>query len=132
MTEPIIIEHRGHRTHVILPYAEWLRMQQLLAEAEDLRDVARARAEDEIPLELAKQLWAGDHPLRVWREHRGFSQATLAERAGLRQPTIAMIETGKRRGTTAQMLKLAEALEVTLDALVGWSVDRAASPPLSA
>jgi DNA-binding XRE family transcriptional regulator len=120
MTDPVIIEHEGHRTHVILPYAEWQRMRQLLAAAEDLRDVASAGAEDDIPLELAERLWAGEHPVRVWREHRELSQAALAERAGLPQPTIAMIETGKRRGTTAQIHKLAKALDVSLDTLVGW------------
>ena len=120
MTEPVIIEHEGQPTHVVVPYVEWRRIRQRLAEAEDLRDVAGARAEDEIPLELAERLWAGEHPVRVWREHRGLSQGALAERAGLPQPTIAMIETAKRRGTTAQMHKLAKALNVTLDALVGW------------
>jgi ribosome-binding protein aMBF1 (putative translation factor) len=122
MTEPLIIEHEGRPTHVVLPYAEWRRIRRLMAELDDLRDVERARAEDEIPLEIAERLWAGENSLRVWRQHRGLSQAALAERCGLPQPTIARIETGSRRGTTAQMQRLAKALEVRLDALVGWEM----------
>jgi transcriptional regulator with XRE-family HTH domain len=80
--------------------------------------VAGARAGDEIPLELAERLWAGEHPVRVWREHREFSQAALAERAALPQPTIAMIETGKRKGTVEQMKAIAAALGINLDTLV--------------
>ena len=53
----------------------------------------------------------------MWREHRGLSQAALAEAAGMAQPTVARIETGQRKGTLAQMRRLAETLGVRLDIL---------------
>lgn len=123
MTEPLIIEHEGRPTHVVLPYAEWQRLRRRLAEVEDAEAVGRAEGEEDVPLEVAERLWAGEHPLRVWREHRGLTQAALARCAGIAQPTIARIETGARHGTVVQMQRLARALEVSLDALAGWRAE---------
>nr|WP_244424802.1 helix-turn-helix transcriptional regulator [Methylobacterium nodulans] len=43
----------------------------------------------------------------------------LAEKAGIAQPFLSQIETGRREGTIDTLRKLAQALNLTLDDLVG-------------
>ena len=47
--------------------------------------------------------------------YRGLSQRALAARAGLNFTYLSQLETCARKGTTATMKKLAEALGVDLD-----------------
>jgi ribosome-binding protein aMBF1 (putative translation factor) len=89
---------------------------------EDLDAVRRVEFhpnQDRIPLEVVKRLTDDDNPVKVWREHRGLTQQALANAAGLPQSTIARLESGKRKGTVAQMRKLAGALGINLDTLCG-------------
>lgn len=121
MTEPLVIRHEGKPTHVVLEWAEWQRLRRLAEEAEDVVDAERILRDPQtmmVPGVVAERILLGEHPIRVWREHRGLSQAVLAKAAGLQQPTIARLETGQRKGTLAQMRRLAEALEVRLDILL--------------
>lgn len=50
---------------------------------------------------------------------RGLTQAALAERAGVNRVTVAAIETGRKQGSVATLHKLADALGVAVDDLVG-------------
>lgn len=50
--------------------------------------------------------------LKKLRTERGQSQAELAERAGLSQPAIGVIEAGQKSPTVRTLEKLAAALEV--------------------
>jgi ribosome-binding protein aMBF1 (putative translation factor) len=124
MTEPLVIEHEGKPTHVLLSFAEWKRIRALLEDAEDLEAVRRVEADpnqDRIPLEVVKRLLDDESPVKVWREHRGLTQQALARAAGLPQSTIARLEGGARKGTVDQMRKLADALGINLDTLCGAS-----------
>ena len=76
-------------------------------------------AEELVPSDIVDRLLAGEDRIRVWREHRGLSIKALAEQAGIAQPFLSQIETGRREGTVATLRKIAEALNVTLDDLVG-------------
>lgn len=100
----------------------------LRAAAEDLADLQaydRAKAapeagEDElIPAEYVNRLLAGDSPLRVYRDLHGMTQSVLAGRSGVNRVTVAEIETGRKQGSVATLRKLAGALGVTVDDLVG-------------
>jgi ribosome-binding protein aMBF1 (putative translation factor) len=89
---------------------------------QDLEAVRRVEADpnqDRIPLEVVKRLLEDENPVKVWREHRGLTQQVLAHAAGLPQSTIARLESGERKGTVAQMRKLAGALGINLDTLCG-------------
>ena len=59
--------------------------------------------------------------MKVWREQRGLTKQALARAAGLPPSTIARLESGERRGTVAQMRKLAAALGINLDTICGAS-----------
>lgn len=75
---------------------------------------ARARDEEVLPHAVVKRLAAGQHPLKVFREYRGLTQAELAERAGTKPAYLSQIETGKRDGGRKLLGRLARALEVEL------------------
>jgi DNA-binding XRE family transcriptional regulator len=120
MAEPLVIRHEGKPTHVVLEWDEWQRLRRLAEDAQDIADaerILRDPATVMVPGDVAKRVLLGEHPVRVWREHRGLSQAALAGAAGMAQPTVARIEGGQRKGTLVQMRRLAEALGVRLDVL---------------
>ncbi len=103
------------------------RYEQLVELVEDAADAAaverfkeRLAAGDEelLPSEMVDRILAGENLVRVWREHRGLTVSALAEMAGIAQPYLSQIETGKREGTLQTMKKIAGALRVKLDDLV--------------
>jgi DNA-binding XRE family transcriptional regulator len=123
MSVQIITSPTGERL-VVMPEAEY---EALVEAAEDAADIAAfedfkkrlaAGEEELIPSEMVMRMVAGESPVRVWREHRGLTMAALAERAGIAQPYLSQIETGKRDGTAQTMKKLALALDVTVDDLI--------------
>jgi DNA-binding XRE family transcriptional regulator len=77
-----------------------------------------ARGEDElIPLEITERRLAGESAVKIWREHRGITQAILAKASGVSRPMIAAIESGHKRGGVATLKRLARALKIDLDHL---------------
>lgn len=57
--------------------------------------------------------------LRKARKTKKLSQTELAENAGFQPSAISHFETGKRSPSFANLKKLADALEVTVDYLLG-------------
>lgn len=57
--------------------------------------------------------------LRQAREERGWSQQQLADRVGIARVTITMYEAGEREPDFETLTKLAQALGVTTDYLLG-------------
>jgi transcriptional regulator with XRE-family HTH domain len=57
--------------------------------------------------------------LRYLRVERGISQVALAEALGTYQTSVSAIERGARGVTVQQLVKLASALDASLDELVG-------------
>ncbi len=56
--------------------------------------------------------------LRAWRQWRGLSQAELAQRAGVRGPTVSDTENGKTAASYTTIGKLAGALGITREQLL--------------
>lgn len=85
-------------------------------------DEAKARlasGEDElVPGAVVDRLFAGDNPIRVWREHRGMTQGDLAAAVDVKQSYISALERGDRDGTISTLQAIARVLNVTLDDLV--------------
>ena len=48
---------------------------------------------------MVDRILNGENLVRVWREHRGLTVSALAQMAGIAQPYLSQIETGKREGT---------------------------------
>lgn len=87
-------------------------------------DVARAAqaridaGERLIPGEVVHRIFAGENPIRVWREYRGLTQKELGEKAAVGQSYLSQIERGLREGKLSTMRQLAVAFDTTIDDLV--------------
>jgi len=57
--------------------------------------------------------------LRKFREMRGITQAEMGARAGIAAASISHFETGQRSPSLETLVKLADSLVVTVDALLG-------------
>lgn len=62
--------------------------------------------------------------LRVIRERTGKSQTAVAEAAEIDRANYAHLEAGRRRGTEAQIVAIANVLQIPVDALLGPELDR--------
>lgn len=124
MDPQIVTTPSGERL-VVIPEADY---ETLLAAAEDAVDAAAVEAfrrklaagdEEPIPAAIVDRILGGESRIRVWRDHRGLTSAALAEKAGIAQAFLSQIETGKRDGTIDTLRRIAAALGVSLDELVG-------------
>lgn len=66
------------------------------------------------------------------REKSGLTQAQLAERAGMTAAAVSHFETGSRRPSFENLLRLAEALRVSTDYLLGRPVEMGGGAELEA
>ncbi|MFN8721028.1 MAG: helix-turn-helix domain-containing protein [Rhodospirillales bacterium] len=117
---------------VVLTRAEYDALLDRIEDAEDRASLAEHRADvrargttavvaDALPVEAVERLLAGEHPVRIWREHRGLTARALAERAGLSAADLSEIETGTKRGSVDAVLaivKLARALDISVEDVV--------------
>jgi len=116
---------------VTLTRAEYEALIERLEDAEDnafLDGVAareraigkeKARA-DYLPAELVRRLIDGEHPVRIWRAHRGLTREALAAAARIAPSYLTEIETRRKPGSFTALAKLAAALHVSLDDLAAW------------
>jgi DNA-binding XRE family transcriptional regulator len=116
---------------VTLSRAEYEALIERIEDAEDTaaldRLEARIAAEgadaalaDCLPIELAERLCAGEHPIRMWRKHRGLTREALAVAAGVSPSYLTEIETRKKAGNFDVIARLAAALRISLDDIAAW------------
>ena len=116
---------------VTLPRAEYEALMRRLEDAEDNAAIDRLEARirtvgfaaataDYLPIELMERLLAGEHPIRIWRSRRGMTREALAKVAGVSPSYLTEIETRRKPGSLAAMIKLAGALNVPLDDIAAW------------
>jgi DNA-binding XRE family transcriptional regulator len=116
---------------VTLTRADYDALLQQIEDAEDLAAVVAAEAReailgkeaaraDYLPIELVERLSAGEHPIRVWRAHRGLTREALAAAARVSPSYLSEIETRRKPGSLAAVVKLAAALRVPLDDIAAW------------
>lgn len=117
-----IIEKNGKPEFAVIPYAQFQYLLQLAEDGEDIAAAQKALSELEsgkdetVPAEVVNRLIAGkDHPLRIWREYRGFTQDNLAQSANISKSYISQIETGLKPGSIRVLSCVAEALSVDVD-----------------
>jgi hypothetical protein len=87
------------------------------------RLVARVRKEIAagmplIPKEVVDRIARGENALRVLREWRCKTQLYIAHKTTIGQGYISDLEKGRRKGTTAALKKIADALKVPLDLII--------------
>ncbi len=118
---------------VTLPRTEYEALISRLENAEDNaaidrlearihRDHAKRRA-DYLPGELVARLVAGEHPIRVWRAHRGLTREALAAAAGVSPSYLTEIETRRKPGSLDAMIKGSHgalAVQAPLDDIAAW------------
>ena len=82
--------------------------------------LASFSAEDEeIPASIVTSFLSGDeHPLKIWREYRGYTQESLGRIAGIGKSYVSQIEAGAKMGSTKVLGALAKALRVDIDDLL--------------
>jgi DNA-binding XRE family transcriptional regulator len=98
---------------------------QAYEEAADALGLAEMRVREAagdaeyVPVELAERIFlVGEHPVRVWREYRGLTLATLAKRSGIAPSYVSEIEHGKKRGSVRALAALAQVLRVDIEDLL--------------
>lgn len=121
-TISFLIDAVGQKTHAVVPIDEFERMTSVLEDRADSADAERilrqiADGGETVPAAVAHRL-IDENPVRVWREYRGLTQRDLAARANLSEAYVSQIESGVRKGSTATMIALANALSLELEDLV--------------
>ena len=116
-----VIEQDGKPAFYVVPADLWERMREAAEDAQDIADLERFEREDDgvrYPAAVAMAMADGASPLRAWREHKAMTLQVLADAAGLSRAYISQIEGGKRIGSAATLAKLAQALGVSVVALI--------------
>ncbi len=125
-----ILEANGKPAFAVLPYAEYKALRELAEDADDaaaiMRFAKRYASGDvtTVPLAVVDRLLAGEHPLRVWREHRGMTAATLAAAVEITPAHVSKLESGKGEPSVSLLRKLAAVLAVQFEDLVGAAPKR--------
>lgn len=95
------ITHRDGKPYVLIPLHDY-----------------RKQSTD-MPLQRPKTDDKGDdHPLKFYRKKNSLTQKELADKAGLSRTYLTEIETGAKNGSIDAYLKLAQALDITINDLV--------------
>ena len=124
-----IIEKDGCPQYVVLPIENYREIISLLDDTEDCSAIDRALIEDKagetVPSETVNAILNGVPPLRAWRQCRGFTLESLAERVGVSKGYLSQIENGRKPGTLGILRRISIVLSVTIDDLVEWNEEEA-------
>jgi len=103
-------------TYVLVPEDEY---EDLIDSIAAERIMARVRAGEETwPAELVYELFETDSRIRTYRNYRKMTVSDLAAAAGISQPYLSEIESGKKTGSVDVLKRIAAALKVDLDDIV--------------
>lgn len=122
MAGPQIILTPNGEELVVLSRAEYDALVEFAAVAEEeagdvaIYDARRAElaagGASLLPAEVSAALMRGETLLKALRKWRKLSQVELAAATGLGQGYLSDIESGRRRGTTETLAKIATALDI--------------------
>jgi DNA-binding XRE family transcriptional regulator len=119
-----VLEHEGKPAFVVLPFEEYQRLMEALEDASDVEALTEFHAalcegrEETFPAAVVDRLLAGEHPVRVLREHRRLTLQQVADACGVTASAISQIEQGKRDPSVGLLEKLAAALKVDVGMLL--------------
>ncbi len=119
-----IIEKNGKPEWAIIPYGEFIKIQEILEDAEDIKDIAEnLKAIEEnreivVPGEVTFAIVDGTHPIRAWREYKNLRINALAKRVGISGSYLSQIENRKRNPTIETLKTIAGALDIEPEMLI--------------
>jgi len=119
-----IIEKNGRPEWAVIPYAEYQKLNDAYEDAEDIVDIEKnLRAikngdEIAIPSETTFAILEGTSPIRVWRKYKKIKMNELAKNVGISSAYLSQIENKKRNPTIDTLKKIAQALELDIEALI--------------
>lgn len=115
----------GGEELAVLPKAEYEALAALAAESgEDAADVAMYDARKSLnspvlPSEVSALMLRGDNLLRAVRKWRGLTQQIVEARTSVGQGYLSDLENGRRKGSPEVLEKIATALDVPKEWLIG-------------
>ena len=117
-----IIQKDGKPEWAVIPYEEYERLSALVENYQDIQafdDAMRKLEEGEefVPVAVVDRLMEGESPLKVWREHRGFTLSKLSEQADIDMFTLKRIEEGQETLPPHLQIHLAIILNIDTDDL---------------
>ncbi|MBU4609481.1 helix-turn-helix transcriptional regulator [Achromobacter sp. GG226] len=108
-----ILESNGKPAFVVLPYDEYLKLTGVPGAT-----AGRIPADGSTPHEVmalhVRNEWS---MIRAWREHLGLTQAEMARRLDIRQPSYAAMEAADAKPKKATRERIAAAMGITIDQL---------------
>jgi DNA-binding XRE family transcriptional regulator len=116
-TRPTMIETPKGERLVLLPEAEYRRLLAAAQAGPAKSPRRKAAVPVRVPAAIANRIFAGEHPVRVYREWRSLTAAALAQSAGLSAGHLSDIESGRRHPSAGAAARLARALGVSADDL---------------
>ena len=117
-----IIQRDGKPEWAVIPYDEYERLSALAENYEDIQAFDEAMRELEegeelVPATVVDRLMEGESPLKVWREHRGFTLMQMADQANTDESTLFRIEESGEKLPFELQTRLAAILKIDPDDL---------------
>ena len=105
---------------IVISKAEYERLIEAAEDLEDIKSVQDYLADPKpgLPAAYVDRLLEGETLLKLWREYRDLSQSALSRLSGVNRNQIIDIEKGRKTGSVNTLAKLADALELSIDALI--------------
>ena len=105
---------------ITIPVEDYARLMEAAEDLADIQAVADYKADPKpgVPSEFVARMLAGESLLKLWREHRGYSQNELGKISGVNRIQIGDIEDRGKTGSVMTLKKLADALNIQIDDLL--------------
>lgn len=119
-----IIEKNGKPEWAVIPFSEYLKLQEALEDAEDIKEIEESfkaiqeGKEITVPGEVTFAILDGVTPVRAWREHKKIKMSELANRVGISSAYLSQIENGKRNPTVDTLKTIAKELDIDIGLLL--------------
>lgn len=108
--DPQIITQNGKPAFAVIPWDEY---QELVS-----NQIQRDESDIWFPNEVVKANLRGDSLVKAWREYFKLTQTELAEKAGMKQSALARLESSDSTPRKSTLIKLADALGISVDQLI--------------
>lgn len=119
-----IIEKNGKPEWAVIPFSDYEKLQEALADAQDIKDIEENLTaiqegnEIAVPGEITFAILDGISPIRAWREHRQIKMNALAKRIGISASYLSQIENRKRNPTVDTLKAIAKELNIEIEMLI--------------